>query len=355
MAKIVQIDDKYENKAVVEKIARLFQSGNINFLIGSGASSPVIETAGNIESEIDKEFAEGNEFAAIEQLYNFILNLLTSNKSLLETRDLEDTNNKTVKALIHYKMFLSNIENILLKRRTNLLPKQANIYTTNYDVFIERAAEASSTSILNDGFVRTPNLIEKPKFSPQSFFNSTFNNGHLFNYKVEIPTINLLKIHGSLTWSREQNDIVSELNYSNPISKEKLTKENMSHFVSKFALVLPRKDKHQETLLDRVYYEMLRIFSNELDKENTALFVFGFSFADEHILDITKRALKNPTLQLVIFCYCELDAQSMIKKFESFNNVTILKPAENEFIEFDTFNEYLSCIFDTMEGHSNAT
>ena len=60
-----------------------------------------------------------------------------------------------------------------------------------------------------------------------------------------------------------------------------------------FYMILPKKDKFKETLLNRVYYDMLRIYANELDKENTLLITNGFSFDDEHILDITKRALKK--------------------------------------------------------------
>ncbi len=49
--------------------------------------------------------------------------------------------------------------------------------------------------------------------------------------------------------------------------------------------------------MDSTYYELLRIYNNELDREGTLLVSFGFSFGDKHILDITRRALKNPTLR----------------------------------------------------------
>ena len=62
------------------------------------------------------------------------------------------------------------------------------------------------------------------------------------------------------------------------------------------------------------YYELLRMFSNNIDKENAVLFVFGFSFADEHIREIVNRAVKsNPTLLVVIFAFNE-EAESQIKK-----------------------------------------
>lgn len=64
-------------------------------------------------------------------------------------------------------------------------------------------------------------------------------------------------------------------------------------------LVLPRKDKFRETLLENVYYDLLRTYSNELDKEGSLLIVFGFSFADEHIESLTKKRYETPRSKLL--------------------------------------------------------
>lgn len=47
------------------------------------------------------------------------------------------------------------------------------------------------------------------------------------------------------------------------------------------------------------------MYSNELEKQNTLLIAFGFSFRDEHILEITRRSLINPSLLLYAFYYDE--------------------------------------------------
>ena len=62
--------------------------------------------------------------------------------------------------------------------------------------------------------------------------------------------------------------------------------------------------------MDSTYYELLRIYNNELDREGTLLVSFGFSFGDSHILGITKRALKNPTLKLVAFAFNDTDRET---------------------------------------------
>src|SRR5690606_16312582 len=99
--------------------------------------------------------------------------------------------------LKNYRRLISAIQKILLERRSNLLPKQANIFTTNYDLFIEKASEDFPVLRINDGFERFPNTKNEARFSTRAFFNASFNTGNLYSYKVEIPCINLLKLHGS--------------------------------------------------------------------------------------------------------------------------------------------------------------
>jgi hypothetical protein len=54
-------------------------------------------------------------------------------------------------------------------------------------------------------------------------------------------------------------------------------------------IVNPSKKKFEDTVLNETHYDLLRIYNNELEKENGVLFVMGFSFADEHIRELTLR------------------------------------------------------------------
>ena len=55
----------------------------------------------------------------------------------------------------------------------------------------------------------------------------------------------------------------------------------------------------------------MRLYSNALEKENSVLFVVGFSFADEHIATLTRRSAENnPTLKVIIFAYCDEEEES---------------------------------------------
>ncbi|MEO7028144.1 MAG: hypothetical protein ABI147_01920 [Acidobacteriaceae bacterium] len=83
----------------------------------------------------------------------------------------------------------------------------------------------------------------------------------------------------------------------------------------------PTKEKFKHTIMNQTYYELLRLYSNELEKENTVLFAMGFFFADEHIREITLRAANsNPTLLIYVFAHTA-DAKSEIEKRFGLTNV----------------------------------
>ena len=83
--------------------------------------------------------------------------------------------------------------------------------------------------------------------------------------------------------------------------------EGYNHFnqlYSKLVMINPTKAKFRETVVDYHFYELMRIYSNALERSSSLLIVAGFSFADEHIANITMRAANaNPTLQVIIFAY----------------------------------------------------
>ncbi len=338
MAKAINIDkDKNELIKILQKTV---QSCNLNFLIGSGCSIPAMKALGPIEQDVEALYKENKETEAKKKLADFLKPFIESTNQLIN-----DTPNDNQKITIkNYSDFLKAISLLLFERKSNILQKQATIFSTNYDMFIEKAIEDfSDTIVLNDGFCRNPSLTNAYIFSPRSFFNTVSNTGNLYKYQVEIPSINLIKIHGSLNWQICEGKIYQSLEHlKNTESKAE------KDLIDAFALILPRKDKFNETLLNQIYYDLLRIYSNELDKENTLLIAEGFSFADEHIYDITKRALKNPTMRLIIFCFQKSELVEYENKFNTFNNVNIIN-SDSDNIDFGKFITILSEILPQKE------
>ncbi|MDQ6983274.1 MAG: SIR2 family protein [Ghiorsea sp.] len=337
MAKIVKFSGDI-NGEVADFLTSRFQSGHINFLIGSGASLPAISVAGNVEAEAHALFETGQEQDGEKKLAELLNSVNGPTNDLIQSNANQDVTD----TLTNYKKFIEFIEQILLERKTNILAKQVTIFTTNYDLFIEAAAENFPSLILNDGFDRKPNLSGKAVYSTRKFFDTVYHRGPLYNYVTEIPSINLIKLHGSLSWSKDTDDLTYAIKETELLTDEELNDaENVSSYLNKHDLILPHKGKFHETLMGRTYYDLLRIYSNELDKENSLLIAFGFSFVDEHIYDLTQRVLKNPSLILVIFAFNEEAKNGYAEKFARFSNVTIIA-AQDEVIDFSRFNQILT-------------
>lgn len=324
-----------------------FQSANLNFLIGSGASFPAISLVGGIEKDIEALFANGEDDKAELQLADFLCSMVEPNQKLINQADEVDI----VSTRTAYNNFVKISKLLLEHRPANLKRRQLNIFTTNYDLFFEDAVSQNASISLNDGFERSANLMNRAIFSSGKYFDTTYHTGPLYNYTVEIPSVNLIKLHGSFSWKKDADDILYNIELPEPIpDEEKENQESVATYIEKFSLILPHKGKFHETLLGRTYYDLFRIYANELDKENTLLIAFGFSFQDEHILEITKRALKNPSLALIISTFSNADVQGYSEKFDKFNNVIVIHEDDPDArIDFDKFNELLSFPLNTKE------
>lgn len=79
----------------------------------------------------------------------------------------------------NYDAFMSSLEKILTRRRTGLLPRRINVFTTNYDLFIEEAATRNNNILFNDGFNRRSNIWGDGEFDAGSFNHSVSATGKI--------------------------------------------------------------------------------------------------------------------------------------------------------------------------------
>ncbi len=354
----------------IEKLKSIVQSSNLNFLLGSGLSVPYLKTLSIIEDWLTK-------CAHVEE--DAVRLLIEDNLKIVYVQDvmkpcLEENRTANAEALeqveLSYKSFLKNW-NYIVSRRGGLLRKQINLFTTNIDPFVEEAAEELGIEF-NNGFKG----IQKPVFREESFNTSVSKLSSLYQKSSEVPTFNYLKMHGSINWKSDdaQGRIVYDSNLSvlrevvlcieeypkeckiiqnfqedyeltfDNLKKEAehcLRVQNLSDVqldamtcfrqaYDKLVMIHPRKTKFKETVLDLHFYELMRLYANALEKPSTCLFVAGFSFADEHIAQITLRAATvNPTLLVIIFAYNE-DAKDSISQCIgecNNNNIIVLSPS----------------------------
>lgn len=370
----------------IENFKNIIQDCNISFLIGSGLSVPFMKTLGGIETwltglEENKEISDELKKYIKASLYKSYFDVAM--RGNLEVEKLFQKNkyycseSNTAINLIEtyesYKNFFKTINQILYERRSNTVNKQVNIFTTNIDVFCEKVIEDLGLHF-NDGF----NGIFRKQFQLSNFKKSFYQKSLHYDNMAEIPVFNLLKIHGSVTWKLkdgiiefagldtlqsviskiEEKELLGDLLEIIEINNKKweetetdITIEEIIEIAKKqgsipsiddfikvyeqLQVINPTKDKFRDTTFNKTYYEMLRLYANELEKENSVLFVMGFSMADEHIRDITFRAIKsNPTLKVFI-CSYTTEAKDIIGNLSqdkidlnNFHNVELLNPIE---------------------------
>lgn len=307
----------------IKKIKELAMTKQLNFLIGSGVSMPAISLMGQVEGANEEE--KNNEL--IKKVSNV-------SKKLLNDKFDDEKIKITFK---NYRSFITKIIFLLNKSNSRQVPRSVNIFTTNYDLFIEKTIDELSIEnriIFNDG----SNGYFK-KYIDSSNYNKVVSyKGLNDNYINEIPSINLIKPHGSINWKREEERIlVCNEVVENPV------------------VVKPTGKEGQETFLNNYFHDMLRMFQIELDKPQSVIFVIGFSFQDKHIAKMFTRALQNPELIAYIFCYKDEEKEKIKKNLnlkEEKNNLKILSPHDlnqyiygnNEDNQTFTINEFIKLL-----------
>lgn len=339
------LGDRRGERGVRKDLSRSFQSAHVNFLIGSGASHPAVPLAGQIEREIEGLRRAGNPEQATRRLCQLLRSVQAPSNRLVRG----EPNEVEVATLGSYESFLRLVEAILTERRTTVLPKQATLFTTNYDVFLDIAARSTPALTLSAGFDGAGAMDGAAAFSSGLFFLTTYDTGNLYDYRVELPSVSLVKLHGCVSWQKNGEHIVRRaVHYELPETTEDAAV--LDAFVERYAVVLPQADKFRATVLDRTYYELLRLYANALDRANVLLVAFGFSFRDQHILHITRRALKNPTLRLVAFAHSLDDRDFYAESFAANNNALIVVGTDGTRLDFDRFNGLIGAALPKPDG-----
>jgi len=378
------VPEQHANRLSPERLRTIVESAHLNFLIGAGTSVPYFAPLGNIEQALtDLADAAGSDSAkllvrASIQAY-FFENVLVPNIAVIEREASAEPVLRT------YATFMRTLNRILLRRHSTLLSKQANIFTTNVDMLFEVAMEELGIDC-SDGFSGKI----RPKFDLGDFNTLRYRMSSRYEHRFEVPVFNLVKIHGSASWlQQERKNRKADIYFDHGLTlvrwvaglhdaarqhllpvlvepqpaghgptirsteglladaaqrlkdaKQSSTDEEAVATVRAFSdaydrlgIVNPDKRKFATTVLNETYYELIRRFSNELEKENSVLFVHGFSFRDEHLRDLVLRAARtNPTLQVVVFCYAREtlnDYMALLPEVEVKNgNIQFVIPEE---------------------------
>lgn len=357
---------------------------NINFLIGSGASAGYIPTLWIKDDTSYEDILTDTKYKEIENvIYHSYYNDILSKSFCIPPSNLKEKL-KFRKTFVNYLRFIKNLSSLVDKKSSNQI-RRANIFTTNYDLFLEKSSDLllknNTGFIFNDG----GRGLHTRHLNISNFHTSTWHQGTNDLYKFEIPTINLIKMHGSISWNKVNEDTISiryldnlpdelsietdhylditetiekvdELYFfdgaKSAIELSQDDEEKLQRFrkeYDKLAIVNPTKAKFEETVFQQHYYQSLRLLSYELEKPQTVLICFGFSFKDEHIREIIQRSLSNPSLIIYIFCYRLKDKESIKKTINSKKIVFVSPNSYTDENNID-FKKFISCIFSRSNG-----
>lgn len=358
------------------KLADVYDK-NLNFLIGSGASVGLFPT---LALKIKDSFGSKHTIESLATLFDqtgdrakhdyLFLHYYKTCIRLVQNYSPSDTDDEAKKKVLdNYEEFLRTILQILKRRRP--LDKRCNLFTTNYDGCFVYAADnilkkGADDFVFNDGArgFRTRHL------QAQNFNTYLCKTGVFERSQTSVPQVNLIHLHGSIYWKKSGSGVL--VDYNAGLSQDLIGCEKLEESIDAFSSILgdeakliedlnvvpllpedrdafwnsynslpivnPTKWKFHETVFEEHYYQMLRLLSYELEKPNSVLVTFGFSFADEHILNLIKRSLSNPSLQVYVCCYTMQQKEWLSQVFASYDNVVCIALDEGV-MDFSAFNE----------------
>ena len=320
----------------IKQLRYFAMTKRLNFLIGSGTSVPAIPLMSFFKGEdISDEKANNSLSDKVKDV----------SKKVLEDIS-KASEEEIIKAVLkRYSEFIKVILQLLYHANSRQVTKNINIFTTNYDLFIEKSLDELmkyESFVFNDGSNGYFNRI----LDSANYNKSVAYRGLNDNYLNELPTLSLIKPHGSMNWERGQEDniLIRQSVVENPV------------------VVKPTGLEGQETFLNNHFHDMLRVFQLELDKPQSILIVIGFSFQDKHIAKMLNRSLKNPELNVFIFCYSESDKQKILTNLglsDCPRNLNVIAPNELEEkyktkheVEVDQFSFDLSNLTELLRDMS---
>jgi hypothetical protein len=306
-------------------MSKYFLADNLNFLMSNGCSfyagseqineededSDCAEILSDFEfiSEIDEAIqnrvnalSKERPELALDKLFELKLFYESTLPNAEIAKEINDLIEKFKEAFIkEYVLNIdytkNNLHKSFLKRLLSRESKLAkpNIFTLNYDLLFEMTAEKLGIFV-NNGFTG---------FHERAFYPSAYQ----VDYHIKNPdgakrinkSINLYKLHGSLSWYEDANKPPYGIGERQVIPKDGLIEYSD---IKEGTIIYPVQSKKKHSL-DLPYSEMLRQFVEALNRHNSVLIIMGYSFLDDHINDIIANAIANPDFNLLIFSYEE--------------------------------------------------
>jgi len=337
-------------------LTAVFQSEHLSLLVGSGLSIAMSQKR-DMMSRIEFEHAEyknkikeaaenqakklGRGEANFEDDLRVAIDLLKGyeiqDNELKEK--LKEEINKNLKELLKSilevernikKENISLLKSFLLSFASRTATKdRLNIFTTNYDRFIEYGLDETGILILDRFIGKIKPIMRFHRIDLDYHYNPPGIRGEP---RYVEGVVRFTKIHGSIDWKFENGRIVKV-----PLSFGEEANDKFFNNPYEKIVIFPNSSKAVETSYFP-YSELFRDFSTAICRPNSVLVTYGYGFGDSHINRIILDMLTIPSTHLVIISYgIEERIINFIKKC-NLSQLTIL--LGNHLGDLNTLSQY---------------
>lgn len=240
--------------------------------------------------------------------------LISVVKEIVVNRIKSSSDNTVLKEIEKFYKALLKINN---EKEEGL--KRINVFTTNYDMLSEIAFENIGTHYFSGFFG-----LKNRKFSP-AYYNFSYSddlNLRTKNYMIKNEHVNLYKLHGSLSWKLNGDELVEVQDYDSNLDP---------------VIIYPSHTKYNQTNLIGYYSTLMREFINQLLTQQSSLIVIGYSFSDEHINKLIESVLHVETFTLIALAFNDKDLENLKNFANNRSNVIVYNGDYATLSEFGNF------------------
>ena len=337
-------DDLCLRERIEPWLTSLFQSEHLNLLLGSGLTTGVCGIAGakaaqmaNPEFSYKKDEIEtaaiksakalGRQDGNLEDRLRVAIELLRV-LELFEKRGARKLRKEIEKKLVAFAGDVLRSESSVLqsdsgKQALNCLVTflmsfasrvgtrdRLHIFTTNYDRFIEEAADIAGIHLVDRFVGRLEPIFRSSRMNVDLHYNPPGIRGEP---RYLEGVVRFTKLHGSLDWLRVGSDIRRiGLPFGSTTMEPFLQAHRMNDNRVDGLMIFPNSAKDVETA-QYPYVELFRDLAAATCRPNTCFVTYGYSFGDEHINRVIRDMLTIPSTHLVVMAYG--DPLGRIKSF----------------------------------------
>ena len=236
------------------------------------------------------------------QLNKFIKSILSTERAFKEQLYSDDVAKQeaAINAFGYLQAFLLSFSSRSASR------ERLNIFTTNYDRFLEYGCDEVGVILLDRFKGKLQPIFRNTRLELDYHYNPPGIRGEP-RYVEGVARI--AKLHGSIDWNfKGQGKIIRALlPFGAADTHPDIPKDATDHVV-----IYPNSAKDIETAY-YPYSELFRDFSTAICRPNSAIVTYGYGFGDSHINRIIADMFTIPSTHLVIIAFS--DPGDRVQKF----------------------------------------